>query len=276
MYQELVFYLEACESGSMFDGILSSSLNIYAVTAANPFESSWGTYCPPDDMVNGVEINSCLGDLFSVNWMEDSDKANIQKETLDQQFNIIVNTTAQSHVMRYGSLKFVNEPIGNFIGNQNLEAPEEESFFETIFQKAKEITGIETSPYEVDERKIRSSVNSRDIKLNHLHAKVQRKNSEAAQKALQAEINKRIRADHAFEIFAAATGINAENNQVVLPRNFECLKAVMSAHDNSCGKFDDYSLQYVKYIVHACEANGNTEEELVDHMVASCPIRHDQ
>jgi legumain len=83
MYQELVFYLEACESGSMFDGILPSNINIYAVTAANPFESSWGTYCPPDDMVNGVEINSCLGDLFSVNWMEDSDKANIQKETLD-------------------------------------------------------------------------------------------------------------------------------------------------------------------------------------------------
>jgi len=83
MYSELVFYLEACESGSMFDGILSSSLNVYAVTAANPFESSWGTYCPLDDVVNGVEINSCLGDLFSVNWMEDSDKANIQKETLD-------------------------------------------------------------------------------------------------------------------------------------------------------------------------------------------------
>lgn len=84
MYQELVFYLEACESGSMFEGILPSNTNIYAVTAANAFESSWGTYCPPDDMVNGVEINSCLGDLFSVNWMEDSDKANIQKETLDQ------------------------------------------------------------------------------------------------------------------------------------------------------------------------------------------------
>ena len=82
-YQELVFYLEACESGSMFDGILASNINIYAVTAANPFESSWGTYCPPDDMVNGVEINSCLGDLFSVNWMEDTDKANIQKETLE-------------------------------------------------------------------------------------------------------------------------------------------------------------------------------------------------
>jgi legumain len=47
------------------------------VTAANAFESSWGTYCSPDDAVNGVEINSSFGDFFLVNWMEDSEKANI-------------------------------------------------------------------------------------------------------------------------------------------------------------------------------------------------------
>jgi len=52
------------------------------VTAANPSESSWGTYCPPDDVVMGVEINSCLGDLFSVNWMEDTDNETTSKVTL--------------------------------------------------------------------------------------------------------------------------------------------------------------------------------------------------
>lgn len=57
--------------------------NIYALSASNPTESSWGTYCPPDDSVNGKEIGSCLGDLFSVNWMEDSDKEDITKETLE-------------------------------------------------------------------------------------------------------------------------------------------------------------------------------------------------
>ena len=82
MYSELVFYLEACESGSMFDGILKDNLNIYAITAANPDESSWGTYCYPDDQVNGVHINSCLGDLFSVNWMEDTEANNIKSESL--------------------------------------------------------------------------------------------------------------------------------------------------------------------------------------------------
>jgi|LauGreDrversion4_2_1035121.scaffolds.fasta_scaffold112626_1 hypothetical protein len=36
----------------------------------------------------------------------------------------------------------------------------------------------------IDERKIRSAVNSRDIKLKYLHSKVQRKNSEINQKEL--------------------------------------------------------------------------------------------
>jgi legumain len=83
MYSEMVLYIEACESGSMFDGILANNLNIYAVTAANPSESSWGTYCYPDDQVNGQHINSCLGDLFSVNWMEDADKQDPKKESLE-------------------------------------------------------------------------------------------------------------------------------------------------------------------------------------------------
>jgi len=82
MYKEMVVYIEACESGSMFENILEDNLNIYAVTAANASESSWGTYCSPDDKVDGKSIRSCLGDLFSVNWLEDADKANMKIETL--------------------------------------------------------------------------------------------------------------------------------------------------------------------------------------------------
>ena len=53
MYDQMVIYVEACESGSMFEGLLDSKLNIYAMTASNADESSWGTYCYPDDIVNG-------------------------------------------------------------------------------------------------------------------------------------------------------------------------------------------------------------------------------
>ena len=40
-YKELLFYLEACESGSIFNNLLKAP-NAKAVTAANPSESSWG------------------------------------------------------------------------------------------------------------------------------------------------------------------------------------------------------------------------------------------
>jgi legumain len=82
MYEELVIYIEACESGSMFEGILDDSISIYATTAADADESSWGCYCYPDDMVNGKHINSCLGDLYSVNWMEDTDASDMTTHTL--------------------------------------------------------------------------------------------------------------------------------------------------------------------------------------------------
>ncbi len=68
MYDELVFYLESCESGSMFPS-LKADQKIYAMTASDAKQSSWGTYCGKDAVVDGKNMRTCLGDLFSVNWM---------------------------------------------------------------------------------------------------------------------------------------------------------------------------------------------------------------
>ena len=65
-----VIYIEACESGSIFQGLLSDSLNIYATTASNAQESSWGTYCPGMAPAPPEEFNTCLGDLYSVAFLE--------------------------------------------------------------------------------------------------------------------------------------------------------------------------------------------------------------
>ena len=83
MFKELTFYVEACESGSMFPN-LTDKENIYAFTASNATESSWGTYCGSDATVDGKKIKSCLGDLFSVNWMEDTEANDPSVETLSQ------------------------------------------------------------------------------------------------------------------------------------------------------------------------------------------------
>lgn len=66
-----VLYIEACESGSVFEGIMPKDLNIYVTTASNAQESSWGTYCPGMTPPPPPEYLTCLGDLYSVAWMED-------------------------------------------------------------------------------------------------------------------------------------------------------------------------------------------------------------
>lgn len=150
-------YIEACESGSMFEGLLGNDLDIYVTTAANAIESSWATYCPTFDsyatqtdstaaaaaaaidgmskggsaaaavssrvadgswravLVKGLwwlqqqlgrvtgapqqqggegppvppptpQFTTCLGDLYSVAWLEDAEGSNLTDETLLQQY----------------------------------------------------------------------------------------------------------------------------------------------------------------------------------------------
>lgn len=93
MYDQMVIYIEACESGSMFDNKLPTDINVYATTAANDSESSWAAYCTPNDKVQGKNIGSCLGDLYSVNWMEDTEANKVGSETLATQFKTIVKKT---------------------------------------------------------------------------------------------------------------------------------------------------------------------------------------
>jgi legumain len=83
MYKELVIYMEACYSGSMFDGILQEKWNIYVMTAANPHEPSRATYCHPQDYVNDTHMKTCLGDVFSVTWMEQIDTNDTKKISFD-------------------------------------------------------------------------------------------------------------------------------------------------------------------------------------------------
>ena len=116
MFGELVFYLETCESGSMFPNITSTE-GIYALTASNATLSSYAAYCGSDAMVNGKNIGSCLGDLFSVNWMEDTEAANISSETLEQQYETVLAKTTASPVQKFGDFSFMSEPIGDFEGN---------------------------------------------------------------------------------------------------------------------------------------------------------------
>ncbi|XP_054758862.2 legumain-like [Lytechinus pictus] len=112
-FGKLVFYLEACESGSMFDG-MSKDLNIFATTAANPDESSWGYYC-------NNSMDNCLGDEYSIHWMEDSDVEDLSSETLDKQFHIVKQETKKSHPQEYGNLTMSSAMVNQYQASQGGE-----------------------------------------------------------------------------------------------------------------------------------------------------------
>ncbi|XGW02895.1 hypothetical protein V3C99_014713 [Haemonchus contortus] len=114
-FGHLVFYLETCESGSMFHNILKKNINVYAVTAANPDESSYATYCFEDPRL------PCLGDEFSVTWMDDSDETDITLETLNEQFDHVRDLVEESHVQRYGNATMSKFPVSWFHGSGKVK-----------------------------------------------------------------------------------------------------------------------------------------------------------
>jgi glycosylphosphatidylinositol transamidase (GPIT) subunit GPI8 len=74
-HKRVLFYVEACNAGSVFESIDFTQLaNLLVVTASSGTEFSWATYCPVQvwaDKVHGRHIGVCLGDLFSVAWTRD-------------------------------------------------------------------------------------------------------------------------------------------------------------------------------------------------------------
>merc|ERR1711988_1045253 len=126
MYRQLVFYLDTCESGSMFTS-LPEDIGVLAVSSSRPDENANAIWCyEPDTDIQGKNIGACLGDAMSVGWMIDSDK-NFD-ESLNAQFQTVYKWSMTSRCSpipcfnmpcMYGDTKIANEPIGNFQGQSH-------------------------------------------------------------------------------------------------------------------------------------------------------------
>ena len=240
--------------------------NIFATTAANAKESSWGMYCPPHDKVNGKSIGSCLGDLYSVNWMEDSDKASEQQsESLSDQYALVKKETNKSHVSEFGTLSMASDKIHEYQGEASL--------------MASRVLPLSPAPAESDpehERlKLASAVESRDIPLVtkfYAYLRASPLQREAQAQELQAEIGHREDSDARFaKIVAAVSGdTSGELLRAHLPLTdhacqMEAIEAVMAA----CGRFSDYSLKYTRAIVNLCES-GHSAKAIASAARAVC------
>jgi len=239
MFKKLVFYLEACESGSMFEGLVDPNAGIYVTTASSATESSWGTYCPPDDKVNGKTMQTCLGDLYSVNFLENSDASPLT-ETLQEQYAFMKKATTLSKVMQYGDLTYTSDPIGNFIGD-------------TAAAKSVESEVSTPNPAGI--------VNSRDIPMHLAYYQYLRADQSdfATRQKLATELQKsvasRVEADLVFMKLSKSLGGDDKifTSRAQSPALCgECCDTIRQVYADHCGGFDDYSLQYVRVVVNLC------------------------
>jgi len=219
MYKELVFYLEACESGSMFPSLPP---NMYATTAANGKESSWGTYCGEDAMVDGKNLHSCLGDLYSVTWMQDSDKDG-GSETLEQQFEKVKRLVNKSHVQEFGDHTLAAEPIADFqgdAGNLRRRGP--------------------SAPTRQAELAPAAAANeeSRDAEVESAYRRFMATGSEAAADELAGYVRDRATATRRFAAITSALGVG-ELSTLAMPEpiDYDCHYAAHKEYVSSCGEW---------------------------------------
>ena len=126
-YGQMLWYVEACFSGSMFES-LPADMNITAHTAANSEESSYA--CVFDD-----DIGVYLGDCWSLNWMNNTEQIypRLYLETVEQQYKIVKNMTVESHPMIFGDLVGIyHEKLSLFLGHPQSNEVESDPTFPVL------------------------------------------------------------------------------------------------------------------------------------------------
>ncbi|KAL9255302.1 Vacuolar-processing enzyme-like protein [Drosera capensis] len=256
-YKSMVIYVEACEAGSMFDGLLPTGLNIYVTTASNPDESSWATYY--DD-----HYQTYLGDLYSVSWLENSDEHNLQAETLEQQYKVVkVRTFDQyigSHVMQYGDTSISVEPVAVYMGvNQNT------------------LKAIPTTIHESDHQSSATPVLQRDADVLYLMEKFRRAKEGSEQRAearkkLNEELSHRTHIDNtvkAIVVHLLGEEKAVEVLNVVRPAgtpivdDWNCLKTSVATYKAHCGNLSSYGMKYIRAFANMCNTGVHEEQMAV-------------
>ncbi|KAG6388022.1 hypothetical protein SASPL_153219 [Salvia splendens] len=269
-YKSLVFYLEACESGSIFEGLLPEGLNIYATTASNAIESSWGTYCPGEYPAPPPEYDTCLGDLYSIAWMEDSDRHNLRTETLKQQYELVKKRTANdngyygSHVMQFGDVKLSVEALYLYMGtdpaNDNSTFAEDNSL----------------SPSS-------QAVNQRDADLLHFWHKF-RKAAEGSDRKAEAQnqlaeaMAHRAHIDNTIKLIGKLLFGIEKSHEVMnyvqptgkpLVEDWSCMKTMVRTFEARCGALSQYGMKHMRAFANICNA-GVKSEAMAEASAQAC------
>ncbi|KAM3594144.1 uncharacterized protein V6R79_003057 [Siganus canaliculatus] len=257
-YKKMVFYIEACESGSMMNH-LPADIDVFATTAANSHESSYACYYDE-------KRDTYLGDWYSVNWMEDSDAEDLKKETLLKQFKIVKSHTNTSHVQQFGNKTMGHMKVIQFQGNAKSDiAPSPALTLQPI-----ENPNLIPSP---------------DVPLAILKRKLMASNDLHVARGLLMEINvhlkiREILADNMRDVVEKVTGSRFKAEEVLNERvelsQHECYETAFKHYKHHCFNWHkaeyEYALRHLYALVNLCE-RGYPASSIQLAMDSACRFR---
>ncbi|XP_028251568.1 legumain [Parambassis ranga] len=238
-YKKMVFYIEACESGSMMNH-LPADIDVYATTAANAHESSYACYYDE-------ARDTYLGDWYSVNWMEDSDVEDLTKETLLKQFKIVKSHTNTSHVQQFGNKTLAHMKVVAFQGNPKSDK-------------------LPVPPMTLPPVPHPNLTPSPDVPLAILKRKLMSSNDIRAARGLLMEINVHLKvrellADTMRKVVEEVTGDKFKAQEILDERadlsQHQCYKAAVNHYKHNCFNWHkteyEYALRHLYALVNLCE-----------------------
>ncbi|KAI3691666.1 hypothetical protein L6452_31467 [Arctium lappa] len=253
-YNEMVIYVEASESGSIFQGMLPMDWNIYVTTSTNMYQTSYATYCPGTNPPPPAGFDVCIGDLYSISWLEDSESEDLRNETLRQQYLKVKMRTYNNHsshgsqVMQYGTLHISNETVSEYQGSLpwNLNTKLAQSF---------EPIGI---------------VNQGDADLYSMWQTYNKSTKETQWKEeLLEEIKEitthRSHLDRSVDVikgYLLGKGHELVRSEgATLVDDWKCLKSMIRTFETHCGSLTQYGMKHTRTFANICN-NGVTTEAM--------------
>ena len=253
MYKELVFYVEACYSGSLFRNILPANMSIYTTTAANHEESSYAEYCSYDAKVNDTLIGSCLGDEYSCRVMEDIDSRpgdKLKEYTMQQQYEYLVKAVKESHVMQFGDLEIA-----------------EKSIFEFINEKAKKVANVLSGvadfilpSIEEEEEESHYKISNENYRLEWFRMQAEQTNDLSAEEEYYEEILQEGRSTKIFQLFKKKFNLPKRNFDDEI--DYDCYRKVVDAYSDKCGMLIDRDFKFMTHIANFCTMGINSNKAI--------------
>ena len=117
--------------------------------------------------------------------------------------------------------------------------------------------GLVKDTFNIDEHmayvKNESAVDSRDINLHYLYSQVMLNPSTEATDALTTALNQRMVVDKRFNEMFPVHMEAFKQSEISAPSDYNCYRTLIDTYEASCGKFDDYSMKYMKIFAAECE-----------------------